>query len=468
MSQGKAYRGGDRNIILKVVTFFEKEKQKGSPIIPVQRALDRASEATGVCIRTIRNIKNEAKKLRSTTPTPGTSADTQEVKLNTPKKKKPSGKKLEIDDFMICAIRNIVESFYSVKKEIPTLRKILKVAKTELNFPGQKTSLRKILKEKLGYKFKKCKNIRDFLVQKPAIAAWRAKYLRRLKENDELGADKKPVTYVDETWIHSHYTVAKCWQNSLDASVRKNFNPGQRWIIVHAGNENGFIENAELIYKCKSSTGDFHSQMNNSNFIKWLNEKLIPNLPPNGIVIIDNAPYHSKQIEKRPNFASLKEDMQNWLRDQNITYEENMTKKELYQIIKVSLPPKKYIVDELLKSHGHEVLRLPPYHCDLNPIEYVWNLMKQRVADKNVTQSETDILNLTKNAIKSITPSDWKKEINHVDRLRQKYWESDRLGEIYERELLISLGQNSDSDSTEFETDTESDSVMSDSMDFSD
>ncbi|CAH2095353.1 unnamed protein product [Euphydryas editha] len=68
-----------------------------------------------------------------------------------------------------------------------------------------------------------------------------------------------------------------------------------------------------------------------------------------------------------------------------------MTKKELYQIIKVSLPPKKYIVDELLKIHGHEVLRLPPYHC-----------------------------------------------------------------------------QNSDSDSTEFETDTESDSVMSDLMDFSD
>ncbi|CAH2102996.1 unnamed protein product [Euphydryas editha] len=468
MSKGKTYRGGDRNIILKVVRFFEKEKQNGSPIIPVQRALDRASEATGVSIRTLRNIKNEAKKLRSTTPTPGTSADTQEVKLNTPKKKKPSGKKLEIDDFVICAIRNIVESFYSVKKEIPTLEKILNVAKTELNFPGQKTTLRKILKEKLSYKFKKFKNIRDFLVQKPDRAAWRAKYLRRLKENDELGADKKLVTYVDETWVHSDYTVAKCWQNSLDASVKNNFNPAQRWIIVHAGNENGFIQKAGLIYKCKSSTGDYHSEMNTGNFIKWLNEKLIPNLPSNGIVIIDNAPYHNEQIEKRPNYASLKEDMQNWLRDQNVTYEENMTKKELYQIIKVSLPSKKYIVDELLKSHGHEVLRLPPYHCDLNPMEYVWNLIKKRVADKYVTQSEKDIIKLTQNAIKSITPSDWKKEVNGVDRLRRKYWESDRLGEIYERELLISVGQNSDSDYTELESDTESDSVMSDLMDFSD
>lgn len=82
-----------------------------------------------MCIRTLRNIKNEAKKSISTTPTSGTSADTQEIKLTTPKKNKPSGKELKIDDFVICAIRNIVESFYSVQKEIPTLRKILTLRK---------------------------------------------------------------------------------------------------------------------------------------------------------------------------------------------------------------------------------------------------------------------------------------------------------------------------------------------------
>ncbi|KAJ0179414.1 hypothetical protein K1T71_005126 [Dendrolimus kikuchii] len=107
MSKGKAYRGRELDIILKVLTFFAKEKQKGSPIIPI--GLDRASETTGVSIRTLGCIKSEEKKLTTTKPTPGTSADTQKVKLTTQKKNKPSGEKLQIDDFVICAIRNIVK-----------------------------------------------------------------------------------------------------------------------------------------------------------------------------------------------------------------------------------------------------------------------------------------------------------------------------------------------------------------------
>ncbi|PZC74286.1 hypothetical protein B5X24_HaOG200819 [Helicoverpa armigera] len=253
--------------------------------------------------------------------------------------------------FDLVALRNIVNSFYTVKKEIPTLKKLLAAAKRDLNFP-----------------------------------AWRARYLRRMKENNELGADKKPVTYLDETWINSHYTVRKCWQNSSDASVMKNTNPGQRWILVHAG--------------------EYHDEMDTINFVKWLNEKLLPNLPPNGIVVIDNAPYHSTQAEKVPHQTALKSEMQNFLTSQNITFNPKMTKPELYQLIKANKPEKKYIVDELSKEHGHEVVRLPPYHCDLNPIEYIWNLVKQRVADKNIDQSERQIEKLTKEAIKSITVED--------------------------------------------------------------
>lgn len=65
--------------------------------------------------------------------------------------------------------------------------------KTYSFFTGHRTTLRLILKNQLGYKFKKCKNA--VLVHKPDIAAWRARYLRRMKENNDLGSDKKPVTY---------------------------------------------------------------------------------------------------------------------------------------------------------------------------------------------------------------------------------------------------------------------------------
>ena len=54
----------------------------------------------------------------------------------------------------------------------------------------------------------------------------------------------------------------------------------------------GFIRNACLMYKAKTTTGDYHWQMNSQIFEKWAKEKLNLNLPKNAGVVIDNVPYH--------------------------------------------------------------------------------------------------------------------------------------------------------------------------------
>jgi hypothetical protein len=43
------------------------------------------------------------------------------------------------------------------------------------------------------------------------------------------------------------------------------------------------------------STADYHSEMNYTDY-EWLKERLIPNLPPNYTLVIDNAPYHNAQL----------------------------------------------------------------------------------------------------------------------------------------------------------------------------
>ncbi|CAH2092203.1 unnamed protein product [Euphydryas editha] len=228
---GKTIHSGERNMILKVMEFFEREKKNKMYIIPIDNVIKRTCEATGVSKRTIMRIKNEFKKLKESSAlgiqipeasTSATSHTTLVPRLTTPRKKRCPSNKINVDSFTICAIRNIISNFYVLKKEVPTLKKILATAKLELKFQGQKETLRKLIINKLGYKFKKCRKSREFLIEKPEIAAWRARYLRRLKENDELGINKKPVIYIDETWIHSHYTVNKCWQNEADAGVKKN------------------------------------------------------------------------------------------------------------------------------------------------------------------------------------------------------------------------------------------------------
>lgn len=53
-------------------------------------------------------------------------------------------------------------------------------------------------------------------------------------------------------------------------------------------------------------------------------------------------------------------------------------------LVKNHKPEPVYYIDELLGEHGHTVIRLPPYHCDLNPIELVWAMVKKRIAEENV------------------------------------------------------------------------------------
>jgi transposase len=55
-----------------------------------------------------------------------------------------------------------------------------------------------------------------------------------------------------------------------------------------------------------------------------------------------------------------------------------LTKKQLWGIInpKLEKHEKKYVIVTLLNKYGHDVLRLPPYQCQYNPIEIAWGVTK--------------------------------------------------------------------------------------------
>ena len=141
---------------------------------------------------------------------------------------------------------------------------------------------------------------------------------------------------------------------------------GERCIIVDAGSEEGFVKGARLIYDGKSTSGDYHGEMNSEKFIGWLRGQLIPNLPSKSVVVIraghslylpggtltstwqayicpypprarthdpeldgrhsnhlamdaviDNASYHSVQEDKCPTQSSRKADI-SWVHMQNL------------------------------------------------------------------------------------------------------------------------------------------------------
>jgi hypothetical protein len=104
--------------------------------------------------------------------------------------------------------------------------------------------------------------------------------------------------------------------------------------------------------------GDYHGQMNAANFEKWAVEKLVPYLPAQSVIVLDNAPYHCLQNDKPPSAYAIKADMISWLRNKGVNCNETMRNIELYNIL-LPLKTKEKInkIDHILEKYGHTVVR---------------------------------------------------------------------------------------------------------------
>ena len=119
--------------------------------------------------------------------------------------------------------------------------------------------------------------------------------------------------------------------------------------------------------------------------------------------------------------------MKNWLIEKGIPFSDRLLKPEIYSIIKQNKPPKVYAIDKIIESKGHMVVRLPPYHCDLNPIEMVWGITKGSVAKNNTTFKLEDIKEHIINALNEIPEATFKKTFEHTLKIEKSYWDSDGL-----------------------------------------
>jgi transposase len=145
------------DIINKVIQLFDQEKSSGNFKLTTETATARAAAEMGKSEATICKIRKET-----------TMASIDREKLKSPgKTHKPSSssKRIKLHEFDFCVIRQTIHNFYVVKKEAPTLKNVLSTLKEEIQFPGGKEFLRKVLK-KIGIKFKKCKNRRSFLMER--------------------------------------------------------------------------------------------------------------------------------------------------------------------------------------------------------------------------------------------------------------------------------------------------------------
>jgi transposase len=95
------------------------------------------------------------------------------------------------------------------------------------------------------------------------------------------------------------------------------------------------------------------------------------------------------------------------LEQRQIHFSKVETRAELLKrVLPIRYDTKAYELDQLANERGHQVIRLPPYHCHYNPIEMVWAQVKREVAKKNKTFTMAEVERLTNEELDRVTQED--------------------------------------------------------------
>lgn len=95
-----------------------------------------------------------------------------------------------------------------------------------------------------------------------------------------------------------------------------------------------------------------------------------------------------------------------------------------------------YCVDVLEKAADHDIVRLPPYHCEFNPIEVIWSQVKGYVAANTTTFTLAGIEKLVPESTDLVTPDNWLRACAHVKKI-EELWQREGLNDARLDQLII-------------------------------
>lgn len=378
-----------------------------------------------------------------------------------PKKKRSKKSFLDtFNDFDKNAVRTHVHRIW-FRREIPTVDKIHQVVSADDSLPPiSRTNLFRLLKA-LDFRYTK-RSRNSALTERNELVEWRRRYLRDIERYREKG---RHIYYLDETWVGVSECTSKTWVDTTIKSQRDAFqkelttgsvNPSykeKRLIVLDIGSEDGFVPDALLCFESKKNTSNNYDEINGDIFCEWM-EGILSRLKPNSVVVMDNASYHSEKIDKAPSSGSRKADIVKWLTDKGVVIDSPIVIPELLQMVKRLKPQhERYVIDELAKVHNQIILRLPPYHFELNPIELAWSSVKNHVRMNNSTQKLQDVKQLITEGVNRVNSDMWKNFKLHTKKKENFFYEIDFIidevltAEMADITLTIPEDTSSNSDS---------------------
>ena len=403
-------RGCRTAFVIRLATVFKAEMTRAATFISLNRPYDRVAHAMGMTVSAVRKIVSRSNTHSRSTPVTPASP--------------------RFDNFCVGAIRRYIHKTFAKKEHLT-----LSILFTELTAEGiipEKTSQTALwrLLHAMGFKFKLSQ--RKMYVRKETheIVSRRIRALQALRQYRNEGT---MVVYVDETWFTTRMGHSREWVDTTEDVSSPNYSrqvppgEGERFVVIAGGTAAGFIEGSYLCYVAKSSHGDYHGEMNSDLFQRWLTTHLLPSLPEPSVLVLDNAPYHTQLTEdsRCPTTATKKADLIRWLEDRQIVIPHGATRSQLLTLCRQNRPDPQYLIENIVRERGHQVLWLPPGHPELNAIEQVWGYMKHHVRSSLRRFTRTDLLARIEEARHLVDAEVWLSAVRHSEKFENDYWTSD-------------------------------------------
>ncbi len=265
------------------------------------------------------------------------------------------------------------------------------------------------------------------LKESDRIIIMRRQYLRQKRSNrDDKNHLIRPEVYLDESYVNRNHSNDNTWYYEEDGIIiGKPTGKGDRLIIVNAITKDGWVPNSKVVFKASKKTGDYHANMNWGNFSKWFQEKLLKNIPKNSLIIMDNAAYHNVLAEEAfPKKSHSVTRLREWLISNEIPWTKDMLKSELYELCLRFASKPEFLIDSIARKEGHSILRTPPYHPELQPIETCWAVVKNHVAKYNDCTMEK-VWSLLDEGFAKVTNKTCQKLIKKVNLQEETFWIED-------------------------------------------
>lgn len=180
----------------------------------------------------------------------------------------------------------------------------------------------------------------------------RLKRLRFITQIQVYRTESRPIIYVHQL-------------NPVDSSVKT--------MIFLAATAEGPIATAYL------------KNTNTKTFTKWLAQNVLNQVTSPAIVVL-TEPIAFQEMKASPALTDSKASMIEWLKNENIPFEEDLFKIELYDLIQQTIRQRDaktpFQLDTEIKQMGHDVLYIPKENCDLNPLEFVLMTIKLKTMAK--------------------------------------------------------------------------------------